>query len=170
MELATERLVLRPFALADADALTALWRDPDVRRYLWDDRLVTGDETLDAIHRSDELWRSHGCGQFTIRLRDSSELIGFAGLFSMDEGPEIELIYGLAPAYWKAGYATEASRAVLDFVFGNLAIERLVARTDRPNVASAGVMRRLGMRDITRDDDPYIVYALDRADYLRLQA
>lgn len=41
--LGTQRLALRPWTLEDIDALHALWTTPEVRRYLWDDTVITGD-------------------------------------------------------------------------------------------------------------------------------
>jgi RimJ/RimL family protein N-acetyltransferase len=42
--LETARLRLRPFTYADVDVLHAQWTDPDVRRYLWDGRVVAEPE------------------------------------------------------------------------------------------------------------------------------
>ncbi|NJL21283.1 MAG: GNAT family N-acetyltransferase [Leptolyngbyaceae cyanobacterium SM1_3_5] len=40
IELYSDRVWMRPYAIEDVDALHQLWCDPDVRRYLFDDRLV----------------------------------------------------------------------------------------------------------------------------------
>lgn len=40
MQLETARLHLRPCQAADAEVLHLMWTDPDVRRYLWDDRVI----------------------------------------------------------------------------------------------------------------------------------
>lgn len=45
----TERLQLRPAEVADLDALWTIWRDPDVRRYLFDDRDVTRELAGEAL-------------------------------------------------------------------------------------------------------------------------
>ena len=47
--LETERLTLRPFADADVDALHALWRLPEVRRFLWDDVVISRDTALEVV-------------------------------------------------------------------------------------------------------------------------
>lgn len=51
------------------------------------------------------------------------------------------------------GFATEAGRALLDYAFGRLRLERVVATTSDDNMASIGVMQRLGMR-IERNPSP----------------
>ena len=55
-------------------------------------------------------------------------------------------MYGLAPAFWGRGLATEAARAVLAHGFGTVGLARVIAATDVPNTASTRVMERLGMR------------------------
>ncbi|MCU0635807.1 MAG: hypothetical protein MUE41_13110 [Gemmatimonadaceae bacterium] len=47
--LATARLSLTPTTARDVDALWTLWTDPDVRRYLWDDRTITRDEAAATL-------------------------------------------------------------------------------------------------------------------------
>jgi RimJ/RimL family protein N-acetyltransferase len=50
------------------------------------------------------------------------------------------------PDLRRRGYATEAARALVEFAFGPMRLARIVATTERDNVASLAVMRHLGMR------------------------
>ena len=54
-------------------------------------------------------------------------------------------LYGLFPACWRQGLATEAFREVLRYAFEDLGLDRVYAGADPPNEASFGVMERLGM-------------------------
>ena len=68
--------------------------------------------------------------------------------------PCVEIGWRLPRAHWGQGYATEAARAWLDHGFGTLGLTEIVAFTDRANLRSLAVMRRLGMvRDPARDFD-----------------
>src|SRR5690606_8530775 len=58
---------------------------------------------------------------------------------------EVGLYWELDPAYRRQGYATEAARALIAFAFQTLRLKRIVANTNYDNVASQGVMRKLGM-------------------------
>ena len=144
--LATERLALRPLARADLDALHALWTDPQVRRYLWDDRVIERSVAAEVIEASEARFAERDIGGWVVEPRNGGELLGFAALRPIEEGGEIELLYGLAPAYWGKGYAVEASRAVLAYGFDRAGLARIAGRTDSPNTASARVLERLGMR------------------------
>ena len=67
------------------------------------------------------------------------------GLREIDDTPEVELLYGFAPAHWGRGLALEAARVVLAHGFDALGLERIAGRTDTPNRASVRVLERLGM-------------------------
>jgi len=67
--------------------------------------------------------------------------------------PEVGLYWAVAPAFQRQGFATEAARALVSYAFDVLYLERLVASTAFDNVASIGVMRKLGMR-IERNPRP----------------
>ena len=53
--------------------------------------------------------------------------------------------YELDPKHWGKGYATEAARAVLDFGFSNMNLQRISAWCIADNIGSARVLEKLGM-------------------------
>ena len=113
--LATARLSLRPFAATDRARLHAIFRDPYVRRYLWDSCLVAFSEVDAAIAASDASFRERGLGLWCAAERaagDPSATIGFGGLRPR-RGGELELMYGFLPEHWGRGLAAELSRAVM---------------------------------------------------------
>jgi RimJ/RimL family protein N-acetyltransferase len=59
---------------------------------------------------------------------------------------EFGLFYAISPEHQRHGYATEAAQALVDYAFRHLRLKRLVATTTYDNMASMGVMRKLGMR------------------------
>ena len=145
-ELRTARLILRPFRTEHQDDLHALWNDPQVRRYLWDDQPVSRETVLEHIELSIQSFRERGFGHFTISpLEHPTRTIGFTGLRHHAESDEIELYYALLPSYWGQDLATEAAREVLRFGFQEVELSEIVAAADLPNAASFRVMERLGM-------------------------
>lgn len=60
--------------------------------------------------------------------------------------PELGLFWAMVPQAQGRGYASEAAGALVDFAFAGLNAARVVATTEHANLASIGVMRRLGMR------------------------
>ncbi len=150
-KLETARLTLSPFTQADQPALTDLWHDPQVRRYLWDDQLVSDAQVRDIVGASDACFRAHGVGMYTIRdASDPAELIGFCGLREFEAPATLELLYGMYPRYWGRGLVTEAARCVLQHGFEASSCEAITAATDTPNQASVQVLRKLGMNFVER--------------------
>lgn len=149
--LRTERLVLRPIAPPDVDALHRFWTDPGVRKYLWDNEIISQDQVREIIAESERCFADIGCGLFAIELAECpDELVGFCGLrhmFAETAGPadDVELLYGILPRYWGEGLVTEAARRVLHFGFEDCGLQRILGATDTPNQRSVRVMQRLGM-------------------------
>ena len=140
------RLRLRPLRLEDLDDLYRLWTDCGVRRYLWDDRVISRERARTEIERSIGSFESSGLGQWAVFRFRGRKLIGFCGLRFVGALPEVELLYGLAPSCWGLGLATEAVRAVLAWGFTNCGLKRIVACADRHNAASFRVMAKAGMK------------------------
>jgi ribosomal-protein-alanine N-acetyltransferase len=160
----SERLRLRPLVPADRQPLHQLWIDPDVRRFLWDDRVIDLATVDGVIERSSELFASEGFGLYALARHGDDALVGACGMYRFPKR-EPELIYSLARASWGRGFATEASRVVIADVFERLGFVRVLARTDTPNRASVHVMERLGMRfegESVENGLPTVSYVLDR--------
>jgi [ribosomal protein S5]-alanine N-acetyltransferase len=144
--LATERLELVPISAHHTAFLHALWADPDVRRFLWDDRVIHRDEATAVVDASIESFERHGVGMWLLSLKPQLVPVGFCGLRHFGEtAQEVEILYGLSPSQWRRGLATEAAFAVLAFAFQQARLGRVFAGTDPPNLASQRVIARLGM-------------------------
>lgn len=141
-ELHTPRLVLRPWTHEDLDGLHALWTAPEVRRYLWDD-IVISRETAAEVLETHFAFESLGIGCW--KVDTGSGTTGFCGFRLIGDGPDIELLYALKGELQGKGLATEACAAALDHLWRNTTYQKVYARTDPPNQRSLGVMRRLGM-------------------------
>ncbi len=144
--LETERLNLRPFRGEDVDDLHHLWTNREVRRHLWDDVVISRELAASVVASSLESAEAHGIGMWSLLLRSRLvHLIGFCGFRFLPDSPDIEILYGLSPGYWKRGLATEACRAAIAYAFGLPGVERVFAGANAPNRASFRVMERLGM-------------------------
>jgi RimJ/RimL family protein N-acetyltransferase len=165
----TRRILLRPWTRDDVDALHELWTAPEVRRYLWDDVVITrqtAEQVVDSVLRTEEL---HGIGCWTLYMTPdvsgADTLIdGFCGFRLIDEGPEIELLYGLRGEHWGKGLTTEAGAAALEYLWRATAYQQVYARTDPPNIKSVSVMQRLGMTHHSTTPE-MISYVLRRPGY-----
>lgn len=164
----TERLMLRPCTLADLDAVHELWTDPDIRRFLFDDRPLSRQEANDFLAPSDESFAQQGYGLWLFfersgdaPLGQSSTIAGFSGLMAVPDQPP-SVVFGTRPPLWGRGYAREATAAVLHYIFDELGLKQVVADVDEPNTASIRVLEGLGMVPTGRavvNDRPLLYYA-----------
>ena len=143
--LKTERLVLRPFAPADAPLVHILAGDKDVASttrlipHPYPDGLA--ESWIDSLPGKYE--RGDGVS-FAITLKEGA-LIGSIGLILSLADRHGEMGYWIGKPYWNSGYCTEAAAAVLQFAFDTLDLERVYAKYMGKNPASGRVMAKLGM-------------------------
>ncbi|HUZ69000.1 MAG TPA: GNAT family N-acetyltransferase [Candidatus Saccharimonadales bacterium] len=145
----TERLLLRPFEERDLQALHTMQSDVEVVRYLYHD-VRSLDDVRIALARKMGSVSIAGEGDHVnaaVVLRDSGELVADVSLWLVSEGHEqAELGFVVHPAHQRKGYATEASRPLLDFAFNTMHLHRVVGRLEARNAGSARVLEKLGMR------------------------
>lgn len=164
-EIETNRLRLRPVTSADLDAIHKLWIDPGVRKYLWDDEVISVEQAASAISESQSMFKEKDCGLWVVCMRGEETITGFCGYWFFHDPPELELLYGIAANAWGKSLATEAARAMIRYGFEELGFNRIQASTDGANQASVRVMEKAGMtfdrRDITDGLDT-IYYSITR--------
>jgi len=150
----TERLTLRPFIAYDAFDVERLAGAREV-----------ADTTLNIPHPyphggAAEWIRLHGpaweggtSATFAIVGKKTGALVGAISLIIKREHRRAELGYWIALDCWNRGYATEASRRLIDFGFEILGLHRIEARHFLRNPASGRVMEKLGMQKEGQERD-----------------
>ena len=152
--LTTARLSLVPFTDDHVDGLNVLNSDPEVMRYI-SGRPETRDETVAAVEQVKRRWIEFGYSWWSFIDRDSSEIVGAGALQNLrrdattapDPACPLEVGWRLRRDCWHWGLATEAARAIVGFAFDTIRAEELYAVCNPDNVASASVMKRLGMQN-----------------------
>ena len=142
----TVRLRLRPWSSADIAPNTAMLADPGTARFI----TVDGEPITDELNgwRNAAVmaghWALHGAGMFVVEEKSSRRFVGRVGPWFPPRWPGFEVGWGIAKDFRGNGYAVEATRAAIDWVFATFEIDRVIHCIDRDNVASQGVARRLG--------------------------
>jgi ribosomal-protein-alanine N-acetyltransferase len=94
-----------------------------------------------------ELFARGQCAVFGMQSKDDGSLVGTVGLREIDsEHLRAELGYWVAVESWGRGYATEASRAVLDYGFNQFGLNRIYAFHMLRNPPSGRVLTKIGMK------------------------
>lgn len=136
---------MRPFGIDDVDALHAHWTLPPVRKYLWDDMIISREQVVEVVESSLDSFAKNGWGFWSVFPKEKNELIGFCGFRFFGAPPEIEVLYSIAPDYAGRGLATEAKIAMLRRGFEENQLVRIYAGADPSNMASFRVMGKCGM-------------------------
>lgn len=145
--LQTARLTLRPFTAEDAPAVYEYARHREVAATT---ATIPHPYRLeDAVEWIERLVERAGEGtmaNFGIVIRDTALLIGAIDLRLEPENRAADLGYAIHPAHWNRGYVTEAARAVVEYGFETLNLNRIHAHHFASNPASGRIMEKIGMK------------------------
>lgn len=165
--LETARLVLRHLAPADLDALFALYRDPEIRRY-FPDGTLTYAETKEELE-----WFLNGhpqhpeLGLWATIDKATNQFVGRCGLlpWTIDGRFEVEVAYLISKTHWGQGLGSEAAQGICDYAFTQLNLTRLVCLIYPENLASIRVATKMGMafeKEASDEAGTFLVYAINR--------
>ena len=149
--LETDRLLLRPLELSDAEDMFAMDSNPEVHKYLWQNPTQTIEETIKTIEYVRSQYERNNIGRFATILKDTGEFIGWTGIKFVHDHIEngntnfYDYGYRLNEKSWGKGYATEASIAWLAYGFNQMNIEIMNAYTHSQNGASNHILQKVGM-------------------------
>jgi RimJ/RimL family protein N-acetyltransferase len=143
--LRSDRLLLRPFSDADADALVAIHSNAHVMRY-WDSPPWTGPGRAERFIANSRQMADEGTGaRLAIDRLSDGAFVGWCGLHRWNpDYRSAALGYCLGEEAWGRGYATEGARALLRWAYDTLDLNRVQAEVDTRNPASARVLEKLG--------------------------
>lgn len=145
----TERLILRRFELSDAQAMFDNWAsDDEVTKYLTWPAHGDASVTEGILREWVAQYAQDDCYRWAITLRGNGpQPIGSIDVVHWYEDGEVpEIGYCMGKQWWHQGIMTEALGAVIEFLFHQVGIQRIVARHDTNNPHSGGVMRKCGMK------------------------
>ena len=148
----TERLVLRPHRLEDAENIARLWADPEVVRYIGQPSIRQ--ESWSRLLRYAGHWALFGYGYFAVEQRATGRFIGDVGVAQfrregVDE-PEnsAEAGWVLSSGCHGQGFGREAVTALHRWIDTSLPVVRTHCIIDPQNEASVRLARSVGYAEI----------------------
>jgi RimJ/RimL family protein N-acetyltransferase len=165
--LATERLVLRELELDDVDALFAVLGDPDAMRYY--PAPFERDGVVAWIEWARLSYRENGFGLWAVVRRSDGRFLGDCGpmLQPVEDQVIPEVGYHIVPSEQGRGYATEAARACLAWVFANTNFDTVCSIVSPENAPSRAVAAKVhgAKREFmwARNDKKMCLYWTERA-------
>ncbi|MBA5628172.1 GNAT family N-acetyltransferase [Moheibacter lacus] len=149
IHLETDRLIIREIELTDVDDFFELDADPEVHKYILQTPVKSKDEIVEIIKMIRQQYQDNGIARWAVTDKVSGEMLGWCGIkYFTDKlnGHQnfYEHGYRFKQKHWSKGYATESSKAILDWAFENLNTDKIYAITDLENIGSIHVLIKLG--------------------------
>lgn len=145
----TDRLILRRYVIEDADAMYKNWAsDSEVTKFLTWQPHSSVDVSRGIIENWLKEYSDEKYYQWAIVLKDNgNEPIGDISVVHMNEDISmVHIGYCLGRAWWRRGIMSEALKAVTDFMFDTVEVNRVESRHDPRNPNSGKVMQKCGMK------------------------
>jgi ribosomal-protein-alanine N-acetyltransferase len=140
----TERLRVRRFTAADADNYFSLQGNPEVMQYI---RRPRTREESDAYLKENILTADPADykGYWIVEEKDSGRFVGcFVIIPIPDDEEKTQLGYSFLPEFWGKGYATEVSKAGVDYFYNRTPLPEIYGVTEKANIASEKVLLKAG--------------------------
>lgn len=84
--------------------------------------------------------------QLGVFIKNKQSLIGDIGIHFLEDNAQVEIGYTLSPSYQGKGYAVEAVRSVINYLFFDLKKHRVIASLSPKNLKSIRLLEKLKMR------------------------
>lgn len=174
--LETERLILRPFRMSDAEAMYNNWANSDhVTKFLTWPTHTSVEVTKEIIASWVKENGNPKNYQWCMEYKENHQPIGSFGVVKMEEEIDsIEIGYCIGEAYWFHGLTAEAFSKIIEFMFEEVGCNRIWSCHDVHNPNSGKVMKKVGMqkegtlRQAARDNQGICdidVYGILRSEY-----
>lgn len=147
----TERLYLREFTTEDAIHFYEMNNDPEVILY-------TGDAPFENLNHATEFllnykeYQKHNMGRWAVCLKETDEFLGWCGIKYHPEDNIVEVGYRFYKKHWNQGYATESTKASLEYGFKVLYLKEIFAHAHINNLNSHKVIDKCGLNFIKLGD------------------
>jgi ribosomal-protein-alanine N-acetyltransferase len=143
----TERLIIRAIEQLDADDCFQIFSDQEIHLLMALPFHENIEQTSQFIKKTHHDYIDNNFAWFAVVEKSSNKTIGM--LVFDDYSPKFcktGLAYVFAKDFWGKGYAFEASKALVDFGFESMGLNRIYATVDPENLRSERVLEKLGMQ------------------------
>ncbi|WP_010250963.1 GNAT family N-acetyltransferase [Acetivibrio cellulolyticus] len=149
MRIETNRLIIRDFERRDAEDLFKIVRQENIVRFMrdWSEAGSSPESYYGYIDwhqtqkNSTDIYENK---RYVVALKDTDKMIGMVGMGLEDSLNEVEVAYFISNDYYKQGYGSEATSALVDWCFTNSDVPYLILTIDKENVPSHNLAEKCG--------------------------
>lgn len=144
--LKTNRLLIRKISQDDFEELTKILKNTNVM-WAWEYKFTDAD-VQDWIDKTLDCYEKYNLGFFIVEDKTNKEILGQVAL-----KPDIingekcfEIGYIFKKQNWKKGYAKESAKALVQYAFDELNLDKVIFEIRPENEASINVAKSLGAK------------------------
>lgn len=141
----TERLIIREFENDDVLSLYKIESDSRIVKYMTWSKLKTLSECRRQIKNYISSYKTNKLNSWAIVEKETNEVIGITQLVYSNKIKGVEIGTKILPEYWSKGYASELSRAVVNYGLYELDLDEITAVTDINNAGAIKSLINMGM-------------------------
>ena len=142
----TDRLLINKITIDDAGFILELMNDKDWIKNIGDKGIRTIEDAQAYIQNCFlKTYNESNCGFYSLNLKKTHQSIGIAGLVDREGLDHIDIGYGMLPQFRGKGYAFEATKAIYDYGYQELKLEKIVAIVNPDNIGSIKLLTKLGL-------------------------
>ncbi|MFT5964556.1 MAG: ribosomal-protein-alanine N-acetyltransferase [Flavobacterium sp.] len=143
----TDRLILKPTTLADAEFIRSLYNSPKWIKFIGDRQLNTVKDAENYIQTKlmPQMERL-GYGTYTIIRKSDGEKVGSCGLYDREGVNGIDIGFALLPDFEKKGYAFESVNYLKEIGFSDFKLKQISGITSKKNKASQDLLMKIGLK------------------------
>jgi ribosomal-protein-alanine N-acetyltransferase len=143
----TDRLILKPTTLADAEFIRSLYNSPKWIKFIGDRQLNTVKDAENYIQTKlmPQMERL-GYGTYTIIRKSDGEKVGSCGLYDREGVNGIDIGFALLPDFEKKGYAFESVNYLKEIGFSDFKLKQISGITSKKNKASQDLLIKIGLK------------------------
>jgi ribosomal-protein-alanine N-acetyltransferase len=143
----TDRLILKPTTVADAEFIRSLYNSPKWIKFIGDRQLNTVKDAENYIQtKLMPQMKRLGYGTYTIIRKSDGEKVGSCGLYDREGVNGIDIGFALLPDFEKKGYAFESVNYLKEIGFSDFKLKQISGITSKKNKASQDLLMKIGLK------------------------
>lgn len=154
----TERLILKPTSLEDAEFIFELVNTPNWLQFIGDRKVRSVEDAKEYIkNKTFPQLERLGYGNYTVIRKSDNAKVGTCGLYDREGLEGVDIGFAFLPQYEKMGYAFEAATRIKQAGLQEFGLKQIKAITIKENISSQRLLEKLGLKYITMiriPDDP----------------
>ena len=143
----TERLILKPADLEDADFFLKLYNLPSFIKFIGDRNLRTKEDAEKYIlNRFRPQLERLGFGNYVVIHKELNKKIGAVGIFEREGLDVLDIGFSFFPEFEGKGYAYESASNLKEIAKNDFGVSKLSAITSKENYSSQKLIEKLGLK------------------------